>query len=58
MNYFEHPITNAASEGINSKIETIKKRAHGFRNLEHLKAAIYFHCGGLQLYPATHGNPG
>jgi len=22
------------------------------------KTAIFFHCGGLQLYPATHGNVG
>ena len=35
-----------------SKIQTIKKRAYGFRNKEHFKTAIYFHCGGLNLYPA------
>jgi transposase len=46
------------SEGINSKIQTIKKMANGFRNREHFKTAIYFHCGGLDLYPATHGLPG
>ncbi len=27
---------------------------NGFRNREHFKTAIYFHCGGLQLYPVTH----
>ena len=27
--------------------------AYGFRNLEHFKTAIYFHCGGLQLYPVV-----
>lgn len=54
MTYFIHPITNAVSEGINSKIQTILKMAYGFRNREHLKTAIYFHCGGLQLYPVTH----
>jgi len=48
---FRHRITNAASEGLNSKIQTIKKMAYGFRNLEHFKTAIYFHCGGLDLYP-------
>ncbi len=32
--------------------------AYGFRNREHFKTAIYFHCGGLDLYPATHGKPG
>lgn len=25
----------------------------GYRNREHFKTAIYFHLGGLQLYPAT-----
>jgi transposase len=48
-----HRITNACVEGINSKIETIKKMACGFRNREHYKTAIYFHCGGLDLYPAV-----
>ena len=54
MTYFIHPITNAVSEGINSKIQRISKMAYGYRNREHLKTAIYFHCGGLQLYPVTH----
>jgi transposase len=46
-----HRITNAVSEGLNSKIQTIKNMACGFRNVEHFKTAIYFHCGGLDLYP-------
>jgi len=25
--------------------------ARGFRNRENFKTAIYFHCGGLDLYP-------
>ncbi|MGD0839169.1 MAG: transposase [Polyangia bacterium] len=45
------------SEGLNSKIQTIKQMACGFRNREHFKTAIYFHCGGPHLHPATHGNP-
>ena len=51
LTYFQHRITNAVSEGLNSKIQTIKKMAYGFRNVEHFKTAIYFHCGGLDLYP-------
>jgi len=51
MTYFTHRITNATSEGINSKIQTIKLMACGYRNREHYKTAIYFHCGGLDLYP-------
>ena len=58
MTYFDHRITNAVSEGLNSKIQTIKKMACGYRNRENFKTAIFFHCGGLHLYPATHGNPG
>ncbi len=51
LTYFQHRITNAVSEGLNSKIQTIKKMAYGFRNKDHFKIAIYFHCGGLDLYP-------
>jgi transposase len=54
LTYFRHRITNAVSEGLNSKIQTIKKRAYGYRNREHFKTVIYFHCGGLNLYPVTH----
>lgn len=51
LTYCQHRITNAVAEGLNSKIQTIKKMAYGFRNREHFKIAIYFHCGGLDLYP-------
>lgn len=51
LTYYKHPITNAMSESLNSKIQKIKNMACGFRNIEHFKLAIYFHCGGLDLYP-------
>ena len=51
LTYFRHRITNAMSEGIASKIQALKKGANGFRNRENFKTAIYFHCGGLDLYP-------
>lgn len=51
--YFTHRITNAAAEGLNSRIQAIRVSARGYRNREHFKTAIYFHLGGLQLYPAT-----
>lgn len=56
MSYFKHRITNAVAEGVNSKIATIQKRAYGFRNLDNFMTAVYFHCGGLDLWPhrATH----
>jgi len=51
LTYYQHPVTNAMSEGLNSKIQKIKSMACGFRNMENFKTAIYFHCGGLDLYP-------
>lgn len=51
MSYFKHRITNATAEGLNSKISTIQKRAYGFRNLANFMTAVYFHCGGLDLWP-------
>src|SRR6266700_3165851 len=51
LTYFRHRLTNATAEGLNSKIQMVKEMACGFRNREHYKTAIYFHCGGLDLYP-------
>ena len=51
LTYYQHPVTNAMSEGLNSQIQKIKSMACGFRNIENFKTAIYFHCGGLDLYP-------
>ncbi|MGE0377169.1 MAG: transposase, partial [Planctomycetaceae bacterium] len=49
LTYLTHPITNAASESLNSKIQWIKYTARGFRNFENFKTAIDFHCGDLDL---------
>lgn len=51
VSYCTHGITNAVAEGINSKIMSIKRRVGGYRNRENFKIAIYFYCGGLDLYP-------
>ncbi len=53
LTYLQHGITNAGLEAVNATIQWVKKTARGFRNIEHFKTAIYFHCGGLDLYP-TH----
>lgn len=52
LNYFVHPITNAISEGFNSKIQAIKADARGFRRFENYRYRILFHCGKLDLRPA------
>jgi len=51
VTFCTHGITNGVAEGINSKIMSIKRRAGGYRNIENFKKAIYFYCGGLDLYP-------
>ena len=51
LTYIKHQITNATSEGLNSKIQWIRYTARGFRNRENFKIAIYFHCGRLDLHP-------
>ena len=51
--YFRHWITNAATEGLNSKIQTIKAAARGFRNFEHYRIRILFFCGRLVMRPKT-----
>ena len=51
LTYFECYITNALSEGINSKIQTIKSNARGFRNFENYRISILFFCGKLNLSP-------
>ena len=43
---------NGRAEGINSKIQSLKNRACGYRCRERYKTAIYFHLGGLDLYPS------
>lgn len=49
--YFRHRITNAATEGLNSKIQAIKSAARGFRKFENYRLRILFFCGRLELRP-------
>lgn len=55
LNYIKHRITNAASEGLNSRIQAIKSAARGFRSFANYRIRILFHCGRLDLKPSpTH----
>lgn len=49
--------SNGKSESMNSRIQKIKARSNGFRNRERFRNAIYFHLGGLELYPCPRGVP-
>ncbi|MBK6307953.1 MAG: ISL3 family transposase [Gemmatimonadetes bacterium] len=51
--------TNAWAEGLNARIQAVKRRECGYRNRERFRHAIYFHLGGLDLSPDTlsHAHP-
>ena len=51
LSRLRHPITNAVTEGLNSKIQAIKANARGFRPFENYRTRILFFCGMLNLYP-------
>ncbi|HWN10571.1 MAG TPA: ISL3 family transposase [Pyrinomonadaceae bacterium] len=51
LTYLRHHITNAVTEGLNSKIQSLKSAARGFRNFANYRTRILFFCGKLNLYP-------
>ncbi len=51
LSYFRHRITNAMSEGFNSRIQSIKSQARGFRAFHNYRTRILFYCGKLNLLP-------
>ena len=51
LTYFKHRISNAVAEGLNSKIQTVKSNARGYRSFEGFRNSILFYCGGLEMAP-------
>lgn len=49
LNYFYHRVTNAIAEGINSLIQSAKRRARGFRTFESYECMIHLVVGKLNL---------
>ena len=52
LNYFDHRLTNAVLEGTSSVIQSAKRQARGFSNLEYFKTIIYLKLGKLR-FPQT-----
>ena len=44
-------VSNGPAESLNSRIKMIKVKSRGYRNKERFITDIYFHLGGLDLYP-------
>jgi transposase len=53
LTYFTHRITSGINEAINGVVKTLIKRSYGFRSFPNFRTAVLFHCGKLDLYPAT-----
>jgi transposase len=51
LTWFRHRISNGPAEGFNSRIQSIKSAARGFRNFQNYRTRILFFCGKLQLLP-------
>ncbi len=49
INYFTYRTTNAMLEGTNSVISLVKRRARGFRNMNHFRDMIYLQSADLDL---------
>lgn len=55
LTWCKHRITNAVSEGINSRIQSVKSAARGFHSFESYRIRILFFCGKLDMLPTqTH----
>jgi transposase len=49
VQYIESRINNGILEGINSVIQTVKRKARGFRNVNNFITAIYLKCSKLEF---------
>jgi len=49
LRYFTSRLTSGAMEGINSRIQEIKRRARGYRNINNFIAMIYLEAAGLDF---------
>ena len=51
--YFGHPYANAVLEDADGVIRNVKRRARGFRDMDHSATMIYLTCGRLDLKAVT-----
>ena len=47
LNWFETHISNGAAEGLNNKIQSIKRQAFGYKDFEYFRLKILQKCGHL-----------
>lgn len=50
LTYLKHHITNAVTEGLNSKIQSLKSAARGFRNFRNYRILVLFFYGKRNVH--------
>jgi transposase len=53
VTHIKYRFTNAVAEGFNSKIQSIKSNARGFRSFANFRLRILFYCGRLDVMPVN-----
>jgi transposase len=53
LRFFHTRLTSGTMEGINSRVQEIKRRARGYRNIRNFIAMIYLEAAGLDLMLPT-----
>ena len=51
LSYFRHRISTGPVEGLNKKIEVLRRLAYGFRDLDYFKLRLFFLHEGLPTSP-------
>jgi transposase len=55
LNIFRLKRSNANAESLNARIQAVRVKSRGHRSYESFKRDVFFHLGGLDLYPAVSG---
>jgi len=55
LNWFNHPISNGLSEGINNVIKSLLKRGYGYKDFDYFRMKVLQKCGYLKT-TLTHTN--
>jgi len=53
LRYFDTQLTSGRMDSINSRVQEIKRRAKGFRNIDNFIAMIYLTAADLNFYLPT-----
>jgi transposase len=51
LNWFDYPVSNGRSEGINNVIKTLLKRGYGYKDFEYFRLKVLQKCGYLMVSP-------